>query len=85
VNTSVNQVLSRTLMMSITTLLVLLALFIFGGRIIHAFAYTLIVGVIVGTYSSIYVASTSLLYLGVSKYDLLEVEKEGARAADNRP
>jgi preprotein translocase subunit SecF len=85
VNTSVNQVLSRTLMMSITTLLVLLALFIFGGQIIHSFAYTLIVGVIVGTYSSIYVASTALLYLGVSKYDLLEVEKEGARAADNRP
>jgi preprotein translocase subunit SecF len=64
---------------------VLLALFIFGGQIIHSFAYTLIVGVIVGTYSSIYVASTTLLYLGVSKYDLLEVEKEGARAADNRP
>lgn len=87
INTSINQVLARTLMMSITTLLVLIALFIFGGAIIHAFAYTLIVGVVVGTYSSIYIASTSLLYLGVSKYDLLQVEKEGAGAGevDARP
>ncbi len=84
VNTSINQTLARTLMMSITTLLVLLALFIFGGQIIHAFAYTLIVGVVVGTYSSIYVASRVLLYLGVSKYDLLQVEKEGA-ALDSQP
>lgn len=78
VNTSVNQTLSRTVMTSLTTLLVLIALFIFGGEIIHAFAFTLITGVIVGTYSSIYVASTSLLRLGVSKHDLLQVEKEGA-------
>ncbi|MDX1460019.1 MAG: protein translocase subunit SecF [Xanthomonadales bacterium] len=79
VNRSVNQTLSRTLMTSLTTLLVLVALFIFGGEIIHAFAFTLIVGVIVGTYSSIYVASVALLLLGVSKYDLLVVEKEGAQ------
>lgn len=78
VNTSVNQTLSRTVMTSLTTLLVLVALFVFGGEIIHAFAFTLIVGVIIGTYSSIYVASTSLLRLGVSKFDLLQVEKEGA-------
>ena len=78
VNTSVNETLSRTLMTSMTTLLVLIALFIFGGEIIHAFAFTLIVGVLVGTYSSIYVASTTLLELGVSKFDLLAVEKEGA-------
>ena len=78
VNTSVNETLARTLMTSITTLMVLFALFFFGGEIIHAFALTLIVGVIVGTYSSIYVASSSLLILGVSKYDLLVVEKEGA-------
>jgi len=77
VNTSVNQTLSRTVMTSLTTLLVLVALFVFGGEIIHAFAFTLIVGVIIGTYSSIYVASTSLLRLGVSKFDLLQVEKEG--------
>jgi len=84
VNTSVNETLSRTLMTSMTTLLVLIALFVFGGEIIHAFAFTLIVGVLVGTYSSIYVASTTLLELGVSKFDLLAVEKEGA-ALDQNP
>jgi preprotein translocase subunit SecF len=84
VNTSVNETLSRTLMTSLTTLLVLLALFTFGGEIINAFAFTLIIGVLVGTYSSIYVASTTLLELGVSKFDLLAVEKEGAQV-DQRP
>lgn len=84
VNTSVNETLSRTLMTSVTTLLVLSALFIFGGEIINAFAFTLIVGVVVGTYSSIYVASTTLLELGVSKFDLLAVEKEGAGAATDQ-
>jgi preprotein translocase subunit SecF len=85
VNNSVNQTLARTLMTSGTTLLVLIALFIFGGEIIHAFAFTLIVGVVVGTYSSIYVASSALLQLGVSKFDLLQVEKEGAEATDTMP
>lgn len=84
VNTSINETLSRTLMTSTTTLIVLLALFYFGGEIIHGFAFTLIIGVLVGTYSSIYVASTALLALGVSKYDLMEVEKEGA-TLDARP
>ena len=84
VNTSINETLSRTLMTSTTTLLVLFSLFTFGGEIIHGFAFTLIVGVVVGTYSSIYVASTTLLLMGVSKYDLMEVEKEGA-ALDVRP
>jgi preprotein translocase subunit SecF len=84
VNTSINQTLSRTLMTSFTTLLVLLALFIFGGEVIHDFALALIVGIIVGTYSSIYVASTLALLLGVSKADLLPVKKEGAEL-DNRP
>jgi len=78
VNRSVNETLARTLMTSLTTLLVLLALFFLGGEIINAFALTLIIGVVVGTYSSIYVASNALLMLGVSKLDLLEVEKEGA-------
>ncbi len=78
VNTSINETLSRTIMTSLTTLLVLSSLFYFGGEIIHGFAFTLITGVMVGTYSSIYVASTALLSLGVSKYDLMEVEKEGA-------
>ena len=84
VNTSINETLSRTLMTSTTTLIVLFALFFFGGEIIHGFAFTLIIGVLVGTYSSIYVASTTLLLSGVSKYDLMEVEKEGA-TLDARP
>ena len=74
INTSINQTLSRTLMTSITTLLVLIALFLFGGEVIHAFSIALIVGVLVGTYSSIYVASTSLLALDVSKEHLMPVE-----------
>lgn len=83
-NTSINQTLSRTLMTSFTTLLVLLALFFLGGEVIHSFALALIVGIVVGTYSSIYVASTAALALGVSRADLLAPEKEGAKA-DNRP
>jgi len=81
-NLSVNQMLSRTLMTSLTTLMVLIALFYFGGEIIHAFAYTLIVGVVIGTYSSIFVASTAAIMLGVSKQDLMPVVKEGADQPD---
>ena len=77
INTSINQTLARTVMTSVTTLLVLIALFIFGGEIIHSFAFTLIIGVLIGTYSSIFVASTALVYLKVSKQDLMPVEKEG--------
>lgn len=77
-NISINQTLSRTIITSLTTLLVLLALFILGGEVISGFALALIVGVVVGTYSSIYVASTSVLALGISKQDLMPVEKEGA-------
>ncbi len=77
VNTSLNQTLSRTMMKSITTLLVLTALFIVGGELIHGFATALIIGVVIGTYSSIYVASSSALMLGISKEDLMPVEKEG--------
>jgi preprotein translocase subunit SecF len=84
INRSVNETLSRTLVTSGTTLLVLLALFYFGGEIIHAFAWTLILGIVVGTYSSIFVASPILLMLGVSKHDLVQVEKEGANL-DVRP
>jgi len=77
VNVSLNQMLSRTLMTSLTTLLVLIALFVFGGELIHGFATALIVGVLIGTYSSIYVASSAALALGISKEDLMPVEKEG--------
>jgi preprotein translocase subunit SecF len=86
INTSLNQTISRTLVTSLTTLLVLLALYFFGGSIIHGFALALIVGVIVGTYSSIYVASTSVILMGVSKADLMPVKKEGEGApADHLP
>ena len=78
-NASVNQTLSRTLMTSLTTMLVLLALFFFGGAIIHAFSIALIVGVLVGTYSSIYVAGSSLLLLGVSSRDLSREEERDDR------
>lgn len=77
-NTSLNQTLSRTLMTSFTTLLVLIALVSLGGELIRGFATALIIGVLVGTYSSIYVASTTALMLGVSKADLMPVKKEGA-------
>ncbi len=80
INVSLNHTLARTLMTSVTTLLVLLALFVLGGEVINAFALTLIIGVLVGTYSSIFVASSSALMLGVSKADLMPPEKEGAEA-----
>jgi preprotein translocase subunit SecF len=83
VNRSLNETLSRTLVTSLTTILVLLALFFLGGEIIHGFAFALLVGVLIGTYSSIYVASTSILMLGVSKADLMAVKKEGV--VDDRP
>ena len=78
VNASLNQTLSRTLITSLTTLLVLTALFIYGGELIHGFATALIVGVFVGTYSSIFVASPITLALGISKADMMAVKKEGA-------
>ena len=80
INSSINQTFSRTLMTSITTLLVLISLFVFGGEVIHTFSLALILGVVVGTYSSIYIASTVTLALGVSKADLMPAqveEKEG--------
>ncbi len=78
VNVSLNQTLSRTLMTSLTTLLVLVAMFFLGGEMIHSFAIALIIGVLVGTYSSIYVASTAALALGVTRANLMPVPKEGA-------
>ena len=76
-NISINQTISRTLMTSFTTLLVLLSLFFLGGEAIHSFALALIIGVVVGTYSSVYVATTSVLALGITRSDLLIPEKEG--------
>ena len=63
INRSINQTLSRTLLTSLTTLLAVTILYVIGGQGIHAFAYALLVGVIVGTYSSIFVASPALLWL----------------------
>ena len=77
-NLAVNQMLARTIMTSFTTLVVLIALFIFGGEIIHNFALALIVGIVVGTYSSTYIASAIALAMGVSKEDLMKPVKEGA-------
>ncbi len=79
-NVSINQTLARTVMTSLTTLLVLFALFFLGGEIIHSFALALIVGVFIGTYSSIFVAGASTLALGVSKADLMPVEKEDGKS-----
>ena len=64
-NTSVNQTLSRTVITSLTTLFVLLSLYILGGAAVENFALAMIIGILIGTYSSIYIASTSLYYLGV--------------------
>lgn len=75
-NLSINQTISRTLVTSLTTLLVLISLFYFGGEIIHGFAFALIVGVIIGTYSSIYIASSTLLMMNIHKQDFLVIAKE---------
>jgi len=77
-NRSVNETLSRTLVTGPTTLFVLITLFYLGGAVIDDFALALILGVVIGTFSSIYVASPVALVLGVSRADLLPVKKEGA-------
>jgi len=83
-NISINQTLPRTILTSLTTLLVLVALFVFGGEALKGFAATLIIGVLIGTYSSIFVASPTVLALGAKPEDLIveEVEKEGADQPD---
>ena len=80
IDTSLTQTLNRTMITSLTTVLVLLALFFKGGALIHGFSTALLFGVFIGTYSSIYVASSVALSLGITKEDLMppEVEKEGA-------
>lgn len=85
VNISLTETLGRTLVTSLTTLLVLAALAILGGEMIFGFAIALMVGVMIGTYSSIYVASNVLLLLGVSKEDLMLPVKEGAEQDDLMP
>jgi len=84
INDALNQTLSRTIMTSLTTLLVLFALFYLGGEVIHSFAGALLIGVVIGTYSSIYVASSMILALGISKADMLPSEKEN-KEINTRP
>ena len=85
INISLTETLGRTLVTSLTTLLVLMALALFGGEMINGFAIALIVGVMIGTYSSIYVAANTLLLLGVDKEDLMIPVKEGAEQEDLTP
>jgi preprotein translocase subunit SecF len=85
INISLTETLGRTLVTSLTTMLVLVALAVFGGEMINAFAIALLVGVFIGTYSSIYVAANALLMMGVSKEDLMIPVKEGAEQEDLTP
>lgn len=82
-NRSINQTLPRTILTSLTTLLVVVTLIVAGGEIIKGFAIALLIGVIVGTYSSIFVASPTVLFLGISREDMLPVQKEGAEGDPN--
>lgn len=82
VNRSLNQTLSRTLITSFTTLLVLFALFFFGGEMIRGFSQALIIGVLVGTYSSIYVVANMLLMLSITQDDMAIPEPEGVEFDD---
>ena len=78
VDKSINQTLSRTLITSLTTLLVLFSLYIFGGELIKGFSLALILGIFIGTYSSIYVVANMLLSMSITQEDLAVPEPEGA-------
>ena len=75
-NSAITQTIKRTIITSSTTLLVLLSLYLFGGSSLEGFSIALIVGVLIGTYSSIFVASTSIFYLDISTTDLIPVKRE---------
>ncbi len=85
INISLSETLDRTMFTSLTTLLVLVSLAIFGGEMINGFAMALIVGITIGTYSSIYVASNLLLLMRVNKEDLVIPVKEGGEQQDLNP
>ena len=85
INISLTETLDRTLVTSLTTLLVLVCLALLGGEMINGFAVALIVGICIGTYSSIYVAANVLMLLNVSKDDLMIPVKEGAEQDDLSP
>jgi len=84
VNTSINETLSRTLMTGTNTAMVLIALWVFGGELNRPFAVTVLIGLLIGTYSSIYIASPVAVALGVDRKALMPVQKEGL-GADGRP
>jgi preprotein translocase subunit SecF len=76
VNSAVNQTLSRTIMTSGLTMIVVIVLYLFGGATIHGFSLALMIGIVVGTYSSIYVAGAFAVFLGLSRKDLMQVERK---------
>ena len=81
-NTSINQTLSRTIMTSVLTLFVVVALFVYGGESIHGFSLALIIGIVVGTYSSIYVAGALAVVMGLDRHDFLPAQR---KEIDERP
>ncbi len=83
INASLNQTLSRTMMTSVTTLIVVLAMFFLGGELIHAFSIALTIGILVGTYSSIYVASSLVITLNITAESMMPVKKEGEDQDDH--
>jgi preprotein translocase subunit SecF len=85
INASLNQTLSRTIMTGVTTLLVLVALFVLGGEAIAGFSIALIAGILIGTYSSIYIASAVALQLKVSMIDLAPPQPKDDREAGALP
>jgi preprotein translocase subunit SecF len=85
VNVSINETMSRTVMTSGTTLIVVVALLLFGGAQLHGFSMALLVGIVVGTYSSIYLASSVTLDLGMNRRDVMPVDKETGKPMDDGP
>ena len=85
VNVSINETMSRTVMTSGTTLIVVIALLLFGGAQLHGFAMALLVGIVVGTYSSIYLASAVALDLGMNRRDVMPIDKDTGAPMDDGP
>lgn len=85
VDTAVSQTLVRTIITSVTTLLVLFALLFFGGQTLYGFSMVMIVGIVVGTYSSVYVASSTLLYLNLTPEDMIPAEQRDKAELDAIP
>ena len=84
-NRSINQTLSRTIITSGTTLMVLFALYFFGGEVISGFSLALIIGIFVGTYSTIYIATAIAIWLGISRADLMPTVPKEGEVLDSRP